>query len=163
MDLTIRLPDGVHTVPAEEVTAKAKEIAAACPSEITNVYRVWYEGFDGCGVPNADTVAAIEKGILENSNWEPAGKVRFEKYGVVEAYRNKDYANAPKDKDGNIMPLHMFHLGSHYQGPDGKVYWLAVIEKFDMRCFERVDGKYVGEMVEIDPTSDYARQMVEVK
>ena len=32
-----------------------------------------------------------------------------------------------------------------------------------MRCFERKDGKYVGTMVEIDPKSDYACQMIEVK
>ena len=163
MNLMIRLPDGIKTVPAEEIIAKAKEIAAACPSEITCAYRVWYEGFDGCSVPSADVVAAIEEGIVATGHWTPVGKTRFEKFGVVDAFKNENYANAAKEKDGNIMPLHMFHQGKHYQGPDGKVYWLAVIEKFDMRCFERVDGKYVGGMVEIDPTSDYAKQMVEVQ
>jgi hypothetical protein len=54
-------------------------------------------------------------------------------------------------------------VGKHYQGPDGRVFWVPVIEDFDMRCFERKDGKYVGTMVEIDPRSDYAKQMVEVK
>lgn len=61
------------------------------------------------------------------------------------------------------MLLHQFHAGKHYQGPDGRVFWIPVIEDFDMRCFERKDGKYVGTMVEIDPKSDYARQMIEVK
>ena len=31
-----------------------------------------------------------------------------------------------------------------------------------MRGFEWQDGKYVGHMVEIDPNSEYAAQMVEV-
>jgi hypothetical protein len=61
------------------------------------------------------------------------------------------------------MVLHRFHAGSKYQGPDGKVYWVAVVEVFDMRCFEYKDGKYVGGMVEIDPNSDYAKAMVELK
>ena len=58
---------------------------------------------------------------------------------------------------------HTFHLGKHYQGPDGKVWWIPVMEDFNMRAFERRDGKYVGTMVEIDPYGEYARQMVEVK
>ena len=47
-------------------------------------------------------------------------------------------------------------------GPDGKIFWLPVIEIFDLRGFEWQDGKYVGNMVEIDPNSEYAQQMVEV-
>ena len=40
---------------------------------------------------------------------------------------------------------------------------MAVVEVFDMRCFEYKDGKYIGNMVEIDPNSDYAKAMVELK
>jgi hypothetical protein len=53
-------------------------------------------------------------------------------------------------------------MGKTYQGPDGRVFWIPVIEDFDMRCFEKKDGKFVGNMVEIDPQSDYAKAMVEV-
>jgi len=37
------------------------------------------------------------------------------------------------------------------------------MEIFDMRAFEWKDGKYIGTMVEIDPMSEYAQQMVEVQ
>ena len=61
------------------------------------------------------------------------------------------------------MLLHRFHLGAHYQGPDGRVFWIPIMEEFNMRGFERKDGKYVGTMVEIDARGEYASQMVEVK
>jgi len=78
--------------------------------------------------------------------------------------QNLHYAEARKtDPKGNDMLQHRFHLGAHYQGPDGRVFWIPVMEDFNMRAFERKDGKYVGTMVEIDPFGDYARAMVEVK
>ena len=94
--------------------------------------------------------------------------MRMEKYGVIDpTFLNLHYATAQKRADAPGGPvemlLHQFHAGKHYQGPDGRVFWIPVIEDFDMRCFERKDGKYVGTMVEIDPRSDYARQMIEVK
>ena len=94
--------------------------------------------------------------------------MRWELYGVVDpSFLNLHYAERQKTWKGvgpDIEMLqHQFHMGRHYQGPDGRVFWIPVIEDFDMRCFERKDGKYVGNMVEIDPRSDYARQMVEVK
>ena len=60
------------------------------------------------------------------------------------------------------MLQHRFHLGSHYQGPDGRIFWIPVMEDFNMRAFERKDGKYIGTMVEIDSRSDYAKSLVEV-
>lgn len=101
-------------------------------------------------------------------DWKDIGPMRMEKYGVVDpTFLNLHYAEAQKRAaapGGEVeMLLHQFHLGKHYQGPDGRVFWIPVIEDFDMRCFERKDGKYVGTMVEIDPRSDYARQMIEVK
>ena len=52
MNLMIRLPDGVKTVPAEEIIAKAKEIAAACPSEITCAYRHSQSSSQAVKMPN---------------------------------------------------------------------------------------------------------------
>ena len=98
-------------------------------------------------------------------DWKDIGPMRWEKYGVVNpSFLNLHYAEAAKhDPKGNFMLQHTFHLGKHDQGPDGKVYWIPVMEDFNMRAFERKDGKYVGTMVEIDPYGEYARQMVEVK
>lgn len=163
MNLTFRVPEGTKNMTSEQVTAWAKEYVDTCPSEITCAFRVWYEGFEGYGMPTKPIIAAIEKGIEQSENWEACGPKRFEKYGVVNAYTNVNYDKAAKEVDGNPMVLHQFHAGSKYQGPDGKVYWVAVVEVFDMRCFEYKDGKYVGNMVEIDPFSDYAKAMVELK
>ena len=77
---------------------------------------------------------------------------------------NNKYDKAAKyDDQGNFMLQHVFHLGAHYQGPDGKIWWIPVMEDFNMRAFERKDGKYVGTMVEIDPYGEYAKQLKEVK
>ena len=163
MKVTIRTPSGVQTLTTAEISAKAAELAKQCPSELLCAFRVWYEGFEGYGMPTREVVAAIEQGIQDSGCWTNVGLRRFEKYGLVNAYTNDNYDKAAKDLNGDPMVLHKFHAGSKYQGPDGKIYWIPVVEVFDMRCFEWQDGKFVGNMVEIDPNSDYAKAMVEVK
>ncbi|MCI8538949.1 MAG: hypothetical protein HFF18_09860 [Oscillospiraceae bacterium] len=163
MNYTIRTPEGVQTLTDGEISAKAKAFAEACPSEITCAFRVWYEGFEGYGMPAKGVVSAIEQGIASSAQWTCVGPRRFEKYGLVNAYENQNYQNAAKELNGHPMILHRFRSGGKYQGPDGKVWWIPVVEQFDMRCFEYQDGKYVGTMTEINPNSDYAKAMVEVK
>ena len=170
MDLTkkylLRLPDENVTLTKDELVARVKEILKDHPSEHMNAYRVWYEGFEGCGMPGTDVYDVIVETMRSmTSDWEDIGPMRWEKYGVVNpSFLNLNYANARKtDPFGNDMLQHRFHLGKHYQGPDGKIYWIPVMEDYDLRAFERKDGKYVGTMVEIDPRSDYAKAMVEVK
>lgn len=163
MNYTIRTPEGMQTLTDAEISARAKELVEACPSEITCAFRIWYEGFEGYGMPVKGVVTAIERGIESSEHWTCVGPHRFEKYGMVNAYQNQNYQNAPKDLNGNPMILHRFRAGARYQGPDGKIWWIPVVELFDMRAFEYQDGKYVGTMTEINPNSDYARAMVEVK
>ena len=161
----LRLPEENLTLTREELETRVKAILDNHPSEYMNAYRVWYEGFEGCGMPGTDVydaIVAIMRDMTED--WKDIGPMRWEKFGVVNpSFLNLHYANTPKaDEHGNFMLQHHFHLGKHYQGPDGRVFWLPVMEDFNMRGFERKDGKYVGTMVEIDPYSDYAMQMVEV-
>jgi len=163
MNFTFRNPEGTQTMTPAQLAAKVKEIVAACPSEITCAYRVWYEGIEGYGCPNPQLVAAIEEAIVAAGGWTAVGPRRFEKYGAVNAFTNDNYATAAKEKDGQPLILHKFKAGSKYQGPDGKIWWIPVVEVFDMRCFEWDGEKYIGEMVEINPNSDYAKAMVEVK
>lgn len=161
----LRLPEGNVTMLKEEIAERVKEILKDHPSEHMNAYRVWYEGFEGCGMPGTDVYNVIVE-IMRSltDDWQDIGAMRWEKYGVVNpSFLNLNYAKAPKFQGDDIMMLHHFHLGRHYQGPDGRIFWIPVIEDYDMRCFERKDGKYVGTMIEIDPRSEYARQMVEVK
>lgn len=162
----LRLPDMNVTLTKEQLVDKVKEILKDHPSEHMNAYRVWYEGFEGCGMPGADVYDVIVETFRSlTDDWKDIGPMRWEKYGVVNpSFLNLHYAEASKtDANGNPMLLHRFHLGKHYQGPDGKVYWIPVMEDYNLRAFERKDGKYVGTMVRIDPNSDYARAMVEVK
>ena len=161
----LRLPEGNVTMLKEEIAERVKEILKDHPSEHMNAYRVWYEGFEGCGMPGTDVYNVIVETMRSmTDDWQDIGAMRWEKYGVINpSFLNLNYAKAPKFKGDDMMMLHHFHLGRHYQGPDGRIFWIPVIEDYDMRCFERKDGKYVGTMIEIDPRSEYARQMVEVK
>lgn len=161
----LRLPEENVTLTKDELAARVRDILKDHPSEFMNAYRVWYEGFEGCGMPGTDVYDVIVETIRSLSeDWEEIGPMRWEKYGVVNpSFKNRRFAEAMKNNKGVEMLLHQYHLGAHYQGPDGRIFWIPVIEDYDMRAFERKDGKYVGTMVEIDPRSDYARQMVEVK
>ncbi len=165
----LRLPDGIVTMEKEELVQRIKDILKNHPSEHICAFRVWYEGFEGCGMPGTDVYNVIVETLNSlTEDWKNIGPMRFELYGVVNpSFLNLHYAEAQKTFDApggqQELLLHQYHLGKHYQGPDGRVFWIPVIEDFDMRCFERKDGKYVGNMVEIDPRSDYARQMIEVK
>lgn len=163
MKYLVHVPEGNKSLTKEEITESVWTVLDGCPSEHTCAYRVWYEGFDGCGRPSKEVVSLIEDAIGAHRSWKAIGPMRFEKFGVVSGFVNTDYASAAKKVGGDVMPLHMYHQGRHYRGPDGRIFWLAVIEVFDIRCFEWKDGKYIGQMVEIDPMSDYAKQMVEVK
>ena len=163
MNYTIRTPQGVATLTGEEIAARSSRLAQACPSDLTCAFRIWYEGCEGYGMPTRGVVAAIEQGIADSGCWTCVGPQRFEKYGVVNAYRNTRYAQSPKELDGRAMIQHQFRPGAKYQGPDGKIWWVPVAEVFDLRCFEWKDGAYVGTMTEIDPHSDYAKARVEVQ
>jgi len=163
MSLTIRIPDGIKTLTADEIAARANAYVKVCPSEIICAFRVWYEGFEGYGMPDKEVVQAIERGIADSGCWINVGLRRFEKYGMVNTFTNDRYAAAAKELGGQPMILHKFRAGGKYRGPDGKVYWIPVVEVFDLRCFEYKEGTYTGEMVEINPDSDYAKAMVEIK
>ncbi|MBQ8974868.1 MAG: hypothetical protein IJ072_03975 [Oscillospiraceae bacterium] len=162
----LRLPDENVILTKDELVSRVKDILKDHPSEHMNAYRVWYEGFEGCGMPGTDVYDVIVETMRSmTGDWKDIGPMRWEKYGVVNpSFLNLNYDKVRKtDEFGNDMLQHRFHLGKHYQGPDGRVFWIPVMEDYNMRAFERKDGKYVGTMVEIDPRGDYAKAMVEVQ
>ena len=165
---TLRLPDGVKLVEKDELVQMVKDAVKDHPSEHICAFRIWYENFEGCGMPPRDVYDVINETLNSlTDDWKNIGTMRFERYGAVNpTFLNLHYAEAQKVWNApggeTQMLLHRFHSGKHYQGPDGRVFWIPVIEDFDMRCFERKDGKYIGNMVEIDPNSEYARQLVQI-
>ena len=50
----LHLPEGNVTMTREELEARVKELVKNHPSEHICAYRVWYEGFEGCGMPGTD-------------------------------------------------------------------------------------------------------------
>lgn len=164
----LHLPEGFVSMDKETLQQKIRDALKDCPSEYMNAFSVWYEDFEGCGMPETDVYNVIVETMRSmTEDWEDVGPYHWELYGTINpSFRNLHFDTAQKvfpAEFGDVpMLLHQFHAGKHYQGPDGRVFWIPVIEDFDMRCFERKDGKYVGSMVEINPNSDYARQMVQI-
>lgn len=153
----------MQTLSDAEIAARAKELVHACPSQITCAFGCGTRASRGTGCPRRVSSPPSKSGIEDSGSWKGVGLRRFEKYGLVNSYENQNYQSAVKDKDGHPMILHQFRAGAKYQGPDGKIWWIPVVEVFDLRAFEWKDGKYVGTMTEIDPNSDYAKAMVEVQ
>ncbi len=132
----------------------------AFPGDLTCALQIWYEGLGGMGTPSPAEIAAIEEALAKADGWEPAGDVRYEKMGIQKSIKR----TTPKtiDNNGHIMVQHMFKLGSLLKAPDGKVYKVMLSEVYNLRCFEVKDNNLVGGMIKIDPTSDFAKSLVEV-
>ena len=94
----LRLPDGVKTVEKQEIVDRVKEILKDHPSEHMNAYRVWYEGFEGCGMPGTDVYDVIVETMRSMpEDWKDIGPMRMEKYGVIDpTFLNLHYATAQK-------------------------------------------------------------------
>lgn len=97
----LRLPQGIVTVEKDELVAKVKEILKDHPSEHMNAYRVWYEGFEGCGMPGTDVYDVIVETMRSmTDDWKDIGPMRMEKYGVIDpTFLNLHYATAQKRAD----------------------------------------------------------------
>lgn len=132
----------------------------AYPGSTTCVRQIWYECLLGNGVPDSEMYASIEGILIDSSDWDAVGSVRYEKMGPQPSYRRK--VNPEPVKDGRIMVQHMFGLGKLWRDPDGKVLKVVLSEVFNIRCFEIKDGKMTGPMIRFDPRSDYAKSLREV-
>ena len=85
---------------AFSLDSKVKEILKDHPSEHMNAYRVWYEGFEGCGMPGPDVYDVIVETMrFMTREWKDIGPMRWEKYGVVNpSFLNLKYAKARKSQ-----------------------------------------------------------------
>jgi hypothetical protein len=57
------------------------------PSDIICARQIWYEGLEGHGAANPETVADIEAALGENPEWEHVGDVRYEKFGAQNSWK----------------------------------------------------------------------------
>ncbi|MGD9162949.1 MAG: hypothetical protein PVG39_31375 [Desulfobacteraceae bacterium] len=132
----------------------------AFPGDVTCVLQVWYEGLGGMGTPAPADIAAIEEALAKADGWEPAGDVRYEKMGVQKSFKRTNQEIT--DNKERIMVQHMFKLGSLQKAPDGRIFKVMLSEVYNLRCFEVKDDNLIGRMIKIDPTSDFAKSLVEL-
>jgi hypothetical protein len=146
----------------ENTEALKNELAAyleTYPGEELSAIQFWYEALGGYGVPFDEDYQAIEAAILATGEWEDAGDIRHEKFGVQKTFRSK---TPYKQTDEKLRVQHLFRLNELYKDPAGKVFKIVLSEVYNLRTFEVVDGHLTGPMVKIDPTSDYAKSLVKV-
>lgn len=125
--------------------------------------QIWYEALEGCGVPDPQDMDFLHQVLDGLDGWKCVGDQRYEKYGIQKSYKRHAKQEDGFDRDGRIRVQHLFHVGGLYQAPDGKVYKVVLSEVYNLRCFEMKDGKMVGPMVRIHPTSELARSLVTYK
>ena len=128
----LRLPDGVKTVEKQEIVDRVKEILKDHPSEHMNAYRVWYEGFEGCGMPGTDVYDVIVETMRSMpEDWKDIGPMRMEKYGVIDpTFLNLHYATAQKRADAPGGPVEMLLHQFHVQALSGP-RWPCVLDPGD--------------------------------
>jgi len=131
---------------------------AEYPGDTVNALLMWYQGLGGQGVPNPGQIGAIQQTIAETPGWADIGDLRDERFGVQKSYKRDGMKTS--DSAGNIMIQHMFKKEGFYKEPDGKILKVVTSEVYNLRCFEVVNGKLVGQMLRIDPLSDRAKALV---
>jgi hypothetical protein len=57
------------------------------PGDTLCALQVWYEGFEGCGVPTPEDIEAIEAVLGSLEGWKHIGNVRYEKFGVQNSFK----------------------------------------------------------------------------
>ena len=115
----LRLPEGLVTLEKEELVRRVKEILKDHPSEHMNAYRVWYEGFEGCGMPGTDVYDVIVETMRSmTDDWKDIGAMRWELYGVVDpSFLNLHYAERQKTWKGVGPDIEMLQHQFHIRAP----------------------------------------------
>lgn len=130
------------------------------PGDTICVRQIWYECFQGSGLPDKTAYNDIEDMLNNSADWSDVGDVRYEKLGVQPSFRRS--VNPEPVKGDRIMVQHMFKVGGTYRDPEGMLLKVVLSEVFNIRCFEVQNGDMVGRMIKFDPLSDYAKSLVEV-
>lgn len=67
--------------------ASVSKYLAEFPGDLICARQIWYEGLNGHGAADPETVAEIESALGEVSGWENVGDVRYEKFGAQNSWK----------------------------------------------------------------------------
>jgi hypothetical protein len=59
----------------------------AFPGDVICPLQIWYEELGGYGVPEPADMRAMTDVLDKQKNWNDAGMIRYEKFGVQNSYR----------------------------------------------------------------------------
>jgi hypothetical protein len=77
----------VNNQNAAEIRAKVEKFLGEFPGDLICARQLWYEGLDGQGAANPETVSAIEAALTGAPGWKAVGDVRYEKFGAQNSFR----------------------------------------------------------------------------
>jgi len=72
---------------AAETNAAVKKYLAEYPGDLICARQIWYEGLDGHGAADPETVSLIEEAIEAAGGWTHVGDVRYEKFGNQNSWK----------------------------------------------------------------------------
>ena len=72
-----------------EFSTAVKRWLDTFPGDTICAFQIWYEGLEGCGVPDEPVVESINGILSSMENWKPLGSVRDERYGVQYSFIRK--------------------------------------------------------------------------
>jgi hypothetical protein len=77
----------VSTANAQELNAAMTQWLKEFPGELICARQIWYEGLEGCGVPNPAEMNAMEAVLNSLADWKNVGSVRYEKFGAQNSWK----------------------------------------------------------------------------
>ncbi len=70
-----------------ELEKAMKQYLDAFPGDTICALQVWYEGLEGCGVPNPMELDAMNAVLAGLAGWKAVGNVRYEKFGSQYSFK----------------------------------------------------------------------------
>jgi hypothetical protein len=77
----------ISTGDTEKLPGAVAQYLAQFLGDTICVRQIWYEGLGGSGVPGTAVMAAVHAVMDSLEDWQPAGSVRYEKYGLQYSFK----------------------------------------------------------------------------
>jgi len=75
------------TLNQTDTNAAVAKYLAEYPGDLICARQIWYEGLEGKGAADPETVSKIETAIEAAGGWTHAGNVRYEKFGSQNSWK----------------------------------------------------------------------------